>query len=76
MGGMLVILLIPEAPTDARCSLEAAGRKRGFLISDPPARLSLDGEARMAVGMAVGMAEDFGMGKREVGRGRVLGLPG
>lgn len=71
-GGMLVILLIPKAPTDANRSREAAGRKRGFLMSDPPARISLDGEGRMVVGMA----EDFGMGNREVGRGRVLGLPG
>lgn len=71
-GGILVMLLIPEAAIDANPSLEAAGRRRGFLSSDPPARFSLDGEGRMAVGMA----EDFGIGKREVGRGRALDLPG
>lgn len=67
-GGMFVRLVTPEVPTDVSRSLEAAGRRRGFLISGPPGRLSLECEGRMA--------EDFGMGKREVGLGRALGLPG
>lgn len=71
-GGMFVRLVTPEVPTDVSRSLEAAGRRRGFLISGPPGRLSLECEGRTAAGMA----EDFGMGKREVGLGRALGLPG
>lgn len=70
-----MILLMPDAAPDANRSLEAAGRRREFLSSDPPARFSFDGEGRMAVGMAVGRAEELGIGKREVGRGS-LGLPG
>lgn len=71
-GGTFVRLLIPKLDAAARRSLEAAGRKRmPFPPPSPPpfpTKLSFDGEGRGAV--------DLGVGRRDIGRGRPLDLPG
>lgn len=71
-GGMFVRLLMPKLDAAAKRSLEAAGRKR---VPRPPSsvppfpfKLSFDGDGRSAV--------DLGVGRRDIGRGRPLDLPG
>lgn len=73
-GGMFERLLMPKLEAAANRSLEAAGRSRmlfstlGASATAYPAKLSLEGDGRGAV--------DLGMGRRDIGRGRPLDLPG
>lgn len=73
-GGMLERLLMPKLEAEAKRSLEAAGRSRLFFsaagasATPYPAKLSFEGDGRRAV--------DLGVGRRDIGRGRPLDLPG
>lgn len=70
-GKLLLVLLVPNIGPVFRCSVEADGRSRvAFAPTGPavPARLSLDGDGRSVVMR--------GAGKRDIGRGRPLDLPG
>lgn len=69
-GGRLVKFPIPKLGPDFKRSREAEGRKRVPFTSPPmlPDMLSFDGDGRRAV--------DRGVGRRDIGRGSPLDLPG